>query len=99
MNFDDLMAGMMLVMGLWLYYVGRRRAFNRRNACGQEVFPSYAGKLITRTGDTVLTLLAVGLSIAGVLFLAFAHPNSWFGLVLIPFGWVVFVGYIPLGRR
>ncbi len=99
MNLDDLMAGMMLVIGLWLYYVGRRRAFDRRNASGQEVFPSYAGKLIARTGDAVLTLLAFGLSLTGVLFLAFAHPDSWFGIVLIPLGWMVFVGYIPFGRR
>jgi hypothetical protein len=99
MNFDDLMAGMMLVIGLWLYYVGRRRSFNRRNASGQEVFPSYAGKLIARAGEAVLTLLALGLSLTGVLFLAFAHPDSWFGFALIPLGWIAFVGTIPFGRR
>ena len=99
MNFDDLMAGIMLVIGLWLYYVSRKRLFNRRNAFGQEVFPSYAGKLIARASDALLTLLALGLALAGVLFLAFEHPDSWFGLVLIPVGWLFFVGYIPFGRR
>ena len=99
MNFDDLMAGLMLVIGLWFYYVIRRRAFNRRNAFGQEVFPSYAGKLRARTADALLLFLAFSLSLAGSLFLAFAHPDSWFGIVLIPLGWVVFVGYVPFGRR
>ena len=82
MSFDDLMAGIMLVIGLWLYYVARRRAFNRRNAFGQEVFPSYSGKVIARVGDTVLTLIAFTFGLAGMLFLAFAHPDSWFGIVL-----------------
>lgn len=99
MNFDDLMAGTMLVIGLWLYYVSRRRVFNRRNAYGQEVFPSFPRKLIARTGDAVLSLLAFGLCVAGVLYLAFAHPDSWFGFALIPLGWMVFVGYVPFGRR
>lgn len=94
-----LSCGMMLVIGLWLYYVARRRAFNWRNAFGQEVFPSYSGKLIARAGDAVLTLLALGLGLTGVFFLAFAHPDSWFGIVLIPLGWMIFVGYIPFARR
>jgi hypothetical protein len=34
-----------------------------------------------------------------VFFLAFEHPDSWFGIVLIPLGWMVFVGYVPFARR
>jgi hypothetical protein len=54
MSADDLVAGTMLIVGLGLYYVARRRVFNRRNEFGREVFASYSGKLIARAGDAVL---------------------------------------------
>ena len=99
MSADDLVAGTLLIVGLGLYYVARRRVFNRRNEFGREVFASYSGKLIARAGDAVLLLLALVLGLTGVLFLAFEHPDSWFGIVLIPLGWLVFVGYVPFARR
>lgn len=99
MSADDLVAGTLLIVGLGLYYVARRRVFNRRNEFGREVFASYSGKLIARAGDAVLLLLALVLGLTGVFLLAFEHPDSWFGIVLIPLGWLVFVGYVPFARR
>jgi len=99
MSVDDLMAGTMLVIGLWLYYVARRRVFNRCNEFGREVFASYSGKLIACAGDAVLILLALVLGLTGLFLLAFEHPDSWFGIVLIPLGWMVFVGCVPFARR
>jgi len=99
MSADDLVAGTMLIVGLGLYYVARRRVFNRLNEFGREMFASYSGKLIARAGDTVLILLALVLGLTGVFFLAFEHPDSWFGIVLIPLGWIVFVGYVSFAQR
>ena len=56
MNFDELMAGMLMVIGLWLYDAGYRHAFNRRNSSGQEVFPFSAGNLIALRRTALLGL-------------------------------------------
>ena len=36
MSADDLVAGTLLIVGLGLYYVARRRVFNRRNGAKVE---------------------------------------------------------------
>ena len=47
-----------------LYRLGRRR-FNRRNAMGVQVFPSYWNALVTRGTETVLRLLGWLFLLAG----------------------------------
>jgi hypothetical protein len=45
MDPGEIVAVLIIGLGTWLFYLSRKRAFDRRNACGQEVFGSYGGSL------------------------------------------------------
>lgn len=99
MNPDEIVAALIIALGAWLFYKSRKRAFDRRNAYGHEVFPSYGRKLVARLFDWSLVAFAFILAGMGILFLAFEHQASWGWIVLLPVAWFFVVGYFPPNQR
>jgi len=99
MNPSEIVAVLIIGLGTWLFYLSRKRAFDRRNAFGREVFSSYGGSLVARLIDWGLVAMAFVLGGTGILYLAFEHQNSWGWIVLLPVAWFFVVGYIPAGKR
>ena len=99
MNPSEIIAVLIIGLGTWLFYLSRKRAFDRRNAYGQEVFWSYGGKLVARAIDWILVAVAFVLAGTGILYLAMEHQDSWGWIVLLPVAWFFVVGYVPTGKR
>jgi hypothetical protein len=99
MNPSELFAVLIIGLGTWLFYLSRKRVFDRRNAYGREVFSSYGGKLVTRLIDWSLVAMAFVLAGTGILYLAIAYKDSWGWIVLLPVAWFFVVGYVPVGKR
>lgn len=99
MNADDIFPVLFIGLGTWLFYLSRKRVFDRRNPYGNEVFPSYGGKLIARIIDWCLVAGAFVLAGTGILTLASAHVDSWGLIVLLPVVGFFVIGYFPPGRR
>lgn len=99
MNPSELFAVLIIGLGTWLFYLSRKRVFDRRNAYGREVFSSYGSKLVTRLVDWSLVAMAFVLAGTGILYLAIAYKDSWGWIVLLPVAWLFVVGYVPVGKR
>ena len=99
MNSNEIVAVLITVLGTWLFYRSRKRAFDRRNAYGQEVFPSYGRKLVARLIDWSLVAVGFFLAFTGILYLAIEHQESWGWIVILPVAWLFVVGYVPTGKR
>ena len=99
MNPNEIVAALITVLGTWLFYLSRKRAFDRRNAYGQEMFSSYGGKLVARLLDWILLGIGFFLAFTGILYLAIEYRESWGWIVLLPVAWLFVVGYVPTGKR
>ncbi len=64
-TFQTIAGPALLVLGIWLLYRMGRRRFNRRNAMGVQVFPSYSNSLLTRGAETLIRLLGWVFVLAG----------------------------------
>ena len=99
MNPSEIVAVLIIGLGTWLFYLSRKRAFDRRNAFGREVFVSYGGSLVARLIDWSLVAIAFVLAGTGILYLAIEYRDTWGWIVLLPVAWFFVVGYVPLGKR
>lgn len=96
---SEITAALIMLIGAWIFYRSRKRAFDRKNAFGREIFNSYSGKLMHKTIDISMALFGGFLTLTGLIYLAIEHQDSWGWIVLLPVAYLFLVGYIPGGRR
>jgi hypothetical protein len=93
MNWVSEYAGyLLLLVGALAALWNRKRRFDRTNRYGVQEFSSYWAGLRARVNDGLLLVLALGLSGAGVLMLAFQHQDGWGWIVIMAaLLWVLFL--------
>lgn len=95
----EFFAALVILIGAWIFYRSRKRAYERKNAFGREIFDSYSGKLAGKTMDISMALFGGFLMLTGLIYLAIEHQDSWGWIVLLPVAYLFLVGYIPGDRR
>ena len=88
----DLVGAALILFGLYCIYRTKKRRFDRTNAFGVQQFPSYAGKVKDRLGDTILIGLAICAISAGTVAFAEAHRDPWGDLIYGLFFFWLFIG-------
>ena len=91
----DLVGLLLLGAGTACGLTASKRRFDRTNPFGVERFPTFGGKLRTRSADYLLKGGAIGSLAIGVLLLSSNHIDTWGRIVMAPV--CLFMIYLLVG--
>lgn len=93
-----MIAGVVLLIGLAMIFLAKKRRFDRLNKYGREAFPSYFAKLVSRTIDELLFLVGVVVAVWAGFVLLSDYASDWVWLSVI-IGIAVAIEHLLLSDR
>jgi hypothetical protein len=80
----DLAGGLLIALGIFIGYQARRRRFDRTNVYGVERSRTYWDGVKARAADMTLRYAAAASVSTGTVVLAWAHIDTWGGIIILP---------------